>query len=262
MKVLPNSSNLLRHIDHYWIVNNEEEKLGCQQLYAYPGVSPELLIPLKGYLKYVDGTVSRSVYESTLFSFIDGPLFLDFSNAHCFIVVRFKPRGVASLLPFTDISANDLFQDKITTAACVFKQFSGITSVLKDSFLENAAIILDEFFSKVFMPNSVGFVSEMLTGERMNLTPREMMQVTGYSRSTLERRFKRETGLTPKTFQKLKRFRMVVDELCESKNRDWHHYIDKFNYFDQSHFIKEIKTFSYVTPRSISTDKTLFSYRS
>lgn len=261
MKILPGTSFLAKHIDHYWIVNNDLQCLGDQQLYAYPGVSPELFIPLNGYLKYTDNGFQKTVHEPTLFSFIDKPIFLDFRNTNCFVVVRFKPRGVSSLLPFTKVSTDQLFKGKITPATYVFKHIQTLTYHVKEAFPENLPSILDDFFSSILINTSSGFVAEMLTGKSMNLSPAQMILLTGYSRSTLERRFKRETGLTPKAFQRLKRFRLVIDELCESKNLDWHYYVNKFNYFDQSHFIKEIKTFSRVTPSFISTEKTLFTYR-
>ena len=78
-----------------------------------------------------------------------------------------------------------------------------------------------------------------------------IMKVTGYSYSTIERYFKKETGLTPKSFQTLQRFKKVLRELSTSVNLDWQHYVLEHGYYDQSHFIKEMKKFTGYSPSAL-----------
>jgi len=49
MKYLPKSSALQKHIDHYWIVQDANAIFRkTPPIYAYPGITPEVLIVLEG----------------------------------------------------------------------------------------------------------------------------------------------------------------------------------------------------------------------
>ncbi|MEM9895979.1 MAG: AraC family transcriptional regulator, partial [Bacteroidota bacterium] len=102
---------------------------------------------------------------------------------------------------------------------------------------------------------------EMAEELKEDCSPKNILSDTNYSYSTLERYFKKETGLTLKGFQTLTRFKLATEELYTTQNQNWIHYVDKFKYFDQSHFIKEIKRFSGFTPSQLLNTPGLISYR-
>ena len=56
-----------------------------------------------------------------------------------------------------------------------------------------------------------------------------IIKATNYSYSTLERYFKRDTGLTPKKFQSLQRYKKAIRELYVTRNSDWQHYVVKYD---------------------------------
>lgn len=58
--------------------------------------------------------------------------------------------------------------------------------------------------------------------------------------SKFERHFKRITGLTPKKYAKLKRFRIT---LKEGLFKPWQDFVYDLGFYDQAHFIKEFKSF-------------------
>jgi len=88
-----------------------------------------------------------------------------------------------------------------------------------------------------------------------------LLSKTNYSISTLERHVKREIGMTPKAFLSLKKYKEAVEEIHNDDDYDWQYYVDKYNYTDQSHFIKTIKRYTGFTPTQLIKAPNLISFR-
>lgn len=88
-----------------------------------------------------------------------------------------------------------------------------------------------------------------------------ILEKTGYSLSTLERHVKRETGLTPKAFLGLRKYKAAVEEIHNNQHQDWQYYVEKYNYTDQSHFIKTVKRYTGFTPTQLIKNPNLISFR-
>ncbi|MNY30162.1 DNA-binding transcriptional regulator AraC [compost metagenome] len=71
------------------------------------------------------------------------------------------------------------------------------------------------------------------------------------SPTTLRDHFKEKIGFNPKTFGRIVRFSQLNRLLCENKNVKWADLADKFEFFDQTHFIKEFKHFFGCTPSQL-----------
>ena|GEM_PF-935196 len=65
---------------------------------------------------------------------------------------------------------------------------------------------------------------------------------------TLERNFLKYAGVCPKIFAQILRHRLIIAEIYEKKNPDWQNCVYKGFYHDQSHFIKDFKAFTAVSP--------------
>ena len=65
---------------------------------------------------------------------------------------------------------------------------------------------------------------------------------------SLERKFATLLGQTPKQFIKLIRFQEVILDLSQTHNLDLTDYAYRNGYFDQSHFIKDFKSYTGYTP--------------
>ena len=138
---------------------------------------------------------------------------------------------------------------------------SSLVTYLKTADIQQIVDSLDTWFAARQDKSYRGFLGEMAEELKEDCSPKNILSATNYSYSTLERYFKKETGLTPKAFQTLIRFKLATEELYNSRNRDWIHYVNKYKYFDQSHFIKEIKRFTGFTPSQLLTIPGLISYR-
>lgn len=74
------------------------------------------------------------------------------------------------------------------------------------------------------------------------------------------RKFKEETGLTPKHFQQLARFHATLKPLLLRKERKYLSVALDNGYFDQMHFIKEFKYFMEMTPSDFLQENNFMSH--
>ncbi|UII74664.1 helix-turn-helix domain-containing protein [Flagellimonas sp. HMM57] len=249
----PQLPEVKRHIDHYWILNSADLlTLNSTHMYAYPGITPDMIIVLEGHysLSY-QGENFRS-NRSLLFSFIHEKVHIDFSALKRCIVVKFKSRALSSLKPFIRVGADIIMKNSVAFTEDVFGiGMQKLNDYLKTCVPELLVCTLDSWFAQRYRKEGEGFIVEMSQEVSTDCDLSTIMHTTGYSYSTLERYFKKETGLTPKAFQTLQRFKKVLRELSTTKNQDWQHYVLQYGYYDQSHFIKEMKRFTGNTPSAL-----------
>ena len=262
MKVLPKLEELRNHINHYWIVKDTHEFFQSNnKVYGYPGIRPEIIIILKGYLKYTYLGKTYKTNQSLLASHIDSNFLFDSDNLEQFIIVQFKPRSISSLLPFTNYSSQELKHNSLCNFEDVFRDVAKLEKNLLEQDSCESCEILDTYFWKIINTAYNGFLINFLFDLSFDAGIPEVLEKTGYSLSTLERHVKKETGLTPKAFLNLRKYKAALEEIHLDQNPDWQYYINKYNYFDQSHFIKTIQAFTNFTPTQIANNFNLISIR-
>ncbi|WP_298324646.1 helix-turn-helix domain-containing protein [uncultured Dokdonia sp.] len=246
----PSIPEIQKHIDHYWILNDAGIlSLGSPFMYAYPGITPDMIIVLEGHytMTYMGKTYHSDA--SRLFSFIHDQVYLDLSALKRCIIVKFKSRGLSSLRPFLRADAQTIMRDSVACLDDVFGvAINNFISYLDTLQAPQVVTALDEWFLKQYNKQAEGFVVAMAQEISSTFDMKTIMDATGYSYSTMERHFKKDTGLTPKRFQSLQRYKLALRELYITRNSDWQHYVVKYGYYDQSHFIKDIKRYTYLTP--------------
>jgi AraC-like DNA-binding protein len=68
--------------------------------------------------------------------------------------------------------------------------------------------------------------------------------------------FRREVGLTPKLFCRVRRFQKVLRHISAGRTVDWAEIALTCGYFDQAHFIHDFRAFSGINPSSYLADHT------
>jgi AraC-like DNA-binding protein len=69
---------------------------------------------------------------------------------------------------------------------------------------------------------------------------------------SVQQRFKKYTGYSPKSLLRFLRFKQVLQEVMqweETEKKSWFDVINKYGYHDQSHLIKDFKYFTGVSPK-------------
>ncbi len=251
MKLIPQDDILKKHIDHYWLVKENVLDLSTYQnkIYAYPSITPDMLIVLKGHYSFCYQNKYYTDNRSRVFAFIHEALTVDLTQLKSFILIKFKSRALSSLLPFTKHNAQTIISNSVGPTDEVFDHsILKLTKHLTNLDASKIVDELDQWLMKYYKKEREGFILDISKEITHTLDIQEILNKTNYSYSTLERHFKRDTGLTPKKYQTLQRCKLVTQEIYNTKNTDWSYYIDKYGYFDQSHFIKDIKRFTSFTP--------------
>ena len=263
MKFYSNSKELSSHISHYWIVNNSHNIFEANpKVYGYPGIRPEIILILKGFLAYTYLGKTYKTNKSILASHIHSNFLFDSSHLEQFIIIQFKPRSISSFLPFTKFSSKELMQNSLCYLEEVFgNEAQKLERDLQDISNEQTVNVLDSFFYKKLDKAYSGFIMEMMFDSTYNESIKNIICKTNYSISTLERHVKKETGMTPKAFLNLKKYKAAVEEIHNDDNYDWQYYVNKYNYTDQSHFIKSIKRYTGFTPTQLIKAPNLISIR-
>jgi len=249
-KFTPQDSLLREHIEYYWIVDESEGLVHVSEpVHEFPSLAPELVLGIRGTLRYRYRGRMRATRESVLFGYIDRGLTVYPADLRQMIVVKFKPRGLSSIVPFLSISAAELIRDAVVPARAVF----GDALVRFEQYLmglqaAHIAAELDAWLTERLDARRAGLVHDVFATVTPTTSVRDLAALTQSSYSTLERHFKRETGLTPKRFLIRHRFKHVLADLFRTGSTDWIDYVARFGYHDQSHFIREIKLFSGFTP--------------
>ncbi|MEM1002590.1 MAG: AraC family transcriptional regulator, partial [Bacteroidota bacterium] len=185
-----------------------------------------------------------------------------FKSSPRFVVITFKSKALASLLPFTPINTALIIKNSVAEANLIFgNSIDRLQQSLVNKPDEEIGEEIENWLLDIVDSSREGFVAEMVSGLSDDFSVKSIMQQTNYSYSTIERRLKSETGITPKQFLTLKRFKSVVAEMIETQNTDWMHYVVKFGYHDQSHFIHEIKKITGMSPSRLMLQDNLLSKR-
>lgn len=81
------------------------------------------------------------------------------------------------------------------------------------------------------------------------ITANELSSKLYTTPKSLERKFSKYIGKTPKQFIKLIRFQEIISHFERTKYTQMNIFANEIGYYDQAHFTKEFKTFSGLTPR-------------
>lgn len=79
---------------------------------------------------------------------------------------------------------------------------------------------------------------------------RELARRTGLSQRRFIQVFTAEVGMTPKLYQRVRRFRRMLARVPDGGTPDWTSMAAEHGYFDQSHLIHDFRSFAGLTPRA------------
>ncbi|MFF2017112.1 helix-turn-helix domain-containing protein [Paenibacillus sp. NPDC058177] len=111
------------------------------------------------------------------------------------------------------------------------------------------AFYLNHFRDGLEVPLLVKYLTEKIITLRGALNVKELAQDTGYSSRYMLKTFEKFVGVSPKLLGRIVRFQNVIYSLEHKHCDETLDRIFEMGYFDQNHFIKEFKEFSFVTPK-------------
>lgn len=243
------------------VIESENFLSFIPQTLGFPEATPELIIILKGHLNIFYKEQSYQISKSCVFTFIDQPILIRPSSNLHFIKITFHPLGVFPLVKLSGISSTELTYNPIILAEDLFgnelrilesKLFESksnselednITSFLNSRFNKSNMSQVDCAIINQKQPN-IYTVDQFC--DSLNITPR-----------TLQRWFVLNMDISPKFYLKLLRLKDVIHDLSSTNEYDYLDLAIKNGFYDQTHMIKEIKSFMNQTPSEIPFDQYL-----
>ncbi len=172
------------------------------------------------------------------------------------IGVAFFPAG---FFPFFKIPVSEFTDETIGLEALVKHVANHLESRLQTAKrIQHKIALLEEFFLQLLdpaalLPRETGSLLNHYYASRLRV--REFCHAYGVHPRTLERVFNKYVGVSPKLFFRLRRFQRIVSRLMHPEPHSLTTVAHEFDYFDQTHFIKDFKAFSGSSPSRFVKDK-------
>ncbi|NVK52844.1 MAG: helix-turn-helix transcriptional regulator [Flavobacteriaceae bacterium] len=176
--------------------------------------------------------------------------------------VRFKPYG---LYPFTNIDLNETIDKSIQPEDIFGKEILNLEESLFNCKEEELQVkLVESFFANKFVKTNrdkdkiFDFFVARIIAHKGNISIEELAESINISKKTIERKFFSKLGITPKRYCRIVR---MFHALKIPKNPETFKLssiaIDN-GFYDQAHFIKEVKQFTGMTPKDyFGIDRTI-----
>jgi len=168
--------------------------------------------------------------------------------------VKFKPGGFYGIfgIPLLELTNRDLPLEDMDILPAT--EILDRLSVLDD--VNEMKTILEEYLLRIIVSRKIREFSGYLPDYLMNVG--ELADKLGKSIRQLERIYNNHIGLGPKAFQKLHRFQHLLQLRTQSPQENWTELCYRVGYFDQSHLIKDFRSYLNITPTRFDPD--LFAF--
>lgn len=175
-----------------------------------------------------------------------------------FVGVRFKPGGAAPFLrlPLHELTDAELNLNQLwgKDAVHLTERLVEITPV-REQVRHIEQFLLARCYDISSLDKILAEAVYLIRSTQGNLTSKELTSRLFLSERQLERRFRIGTGLTPKLFTRIVRFRRAVQVLQHQRNIPLERLAVDLGFYDQAHFIHDFKTFSRLTPTEYLTER-------
>jgi len=183
------------------------------------------------------------------------PITIPSGNGATMMVVSFKKGMAAPFFPFP----MEEISDSVVDADLVWGSgFGELRERLLDEknvarrFAMVEEFLLGMFATKLNVNPCVEFAVNEMTHRPDNLSIAQMNEKIGYSQKHFTEMFRRNIGVTPKSYLKIMRFQKAIRTIDASDNIEWDMIAQDCGFYDQAHFINDFKHFSGFTPEQYS----------
>jgi len=187
------------------------------------------------------------------------PITIPAGNKSEMMVISFKKGMAAPFFPFPMAE----IADSVVDADLVWGTDFGL---LREQLLETKDIdqrfqivedfLIHEFQSQMAINPCVAFAIGEMTERPDAISIARMNTKIGYSQKHFTEMFRRQVGVTPKSYLKIMRFQKAVRTIDATDNIDWGHISLECGFYDQSHFINDFKHFAGFTPEQYAKIQT------
>lgn len=179
-------------------------------------------------------------------------------HSKSFQVKSLKPQSRILSIKFKPLGARSFISERLNVFKNELVDLDFLNPKMLDFDLENSSdqdIIkqLETSLSKVYKTHSKNVVDcalELMTASRGFLSIKKMAQQLNISESYFRFLFNEQVGMSPKEYSKILRVNYIAKELICHQKTTLTEMAYQLNYYDQSHFIKDFKSVTGLSPKA------------
>jgi len=236
---------LAHYIKSYIVVSAEQEVTNT----VLPETSPLLALRYNGKFCYIIHNQSTNMPAMTLSGLRSSVKKVYLAKHTEVFLVKFKELAFAS---FFNEPLHYFFEKGISFDDLSIKQrISGIEAQLHEAEDDHNRILLVETFLTSLLKEKskdqlIATALQKITGMHGNIKIKELAGSLNISLDAFEKRFRQVAGISPKRFSTIVKMKYAVSN--KTANQSVTDMALTLGYFDESHFIKDFKSFSGQTP--------------
>jgi AraC-like DNA-binding protein len=247
---------LSHYIENLWIWSGAPRPSGFDRILptGAPGLIFNLLEDETRIYKSSDNTLSQRLDGCGFDGAHMRPFVIDTREQIYVAGVNFRPGGA---WPFIKAAQDELLNTHLSLKDLWGRDAESLREQLLLAKTPSLALLILEqvLLRKLHKPmqrhSAVQYALDKIQSNPGSIRVEECLQSGNVGSRRLTRLFELETGMTPKRFARLLRFRQVISHLHKSKGLiDWSDLALRYGYYDQAHFSREFRDFSGFTPTS------------
>lgn len=201
-----------------------------------------------------DSGIIKSKLSSTVITFLtESHGCVNFKGNYKLFCVQIKSNGLFALFGIPQkILINEIFpiEDILGNDSSLM-----IEQLALSENINEMGCFMDAYFIRKLLQqkhkyytNAIPNISNIMLQNKGIVSLERLAGVANMSLRNFERRFIEEVGMSPKLYARIIRFYYAVENKMLHPEKSWSDITFEGGYFDQAHFIKEVKTFSGRTP--------------
>lgn len=215
-----------------------------------PDTSLVMAFRLNGTVTFQDEEIETRLPASAITGLRKTSRLINYSRKSATLLVIFKEGGASAFFydPLHELFGLHASLDYLLPRRKLEQTEEQLAEAISNR--QRVDIVERFLLSELKDPESDLLIQDALSKVRSakgNIRIKNLIEKLPISRDPFEKRFRRVTGTSPKQFANIIRLRNVIDNYSQEKNLTEAAY--RAGFFDQSHFIKDFKTFTGQTPK-------------
>jgi len=245
---------LSRYIESIWQVASSGGPPSRQRVYPDGAMALVIHLDKPTATYFIDNEPSR-VRVPLLAGPFSRSFHFDPSQSTSVIGIAFRPGAArvffsvaAHELHNTDIALRDLVPDEadlLLNAVCSAKGD-------QERFLVVEEYLIRKLANGPSVHPAIRYSVDQLSRRAGVRGIRQLQLESGLSHTRFIQLFREQVGLTPKLFCRVRRFRVLLDQIKSGISVNWADLAIDCGYFDQAHLIRDFRAFAGVTPLAYS----------
>ncbi len=242
------------YIDYYFAVENSSDdalQTDIVPLKVYPAPHPQMAFNFGDTTYEQVGRKEKAISPDMAVSgYFTTPVEYYTGKNTGAIMVGFRPMGIKAFVPFPIGEVNNVNLPLEDIYGAAVKE---VEEQLRECHtMEQRIQRIENWFCSVLRPlkkdDMAAYAIDLINKGQGIITVRTVANKCAIGKKQFERRFKDATGITPKLFSRIVRFQHVFNHLSNGNLRMVEKALEG-GFYDQSHFIREFKEFTGLSPK-------------